>query len=176
MLQQTAHLACHRGRREACHIQQREGLLNSLASNGRASGVFESKQHFKGLREVSHHALFSSNSPQLGDVQSAQPFDVEGTAFLVHFVVELGVDLGYLVGFWELPGGRNVVDLLRSTPVDMVLEHLLNVYQHELAASAEAQQVVVVPAVGLVEPRLLNPFSELRQDRLLLSGSVAHKS
>ncbi len=81
-----------------------------MASDCRTSGVFESKQNFKGPREVSHHALFSGNSPQLGDVQSAQPFDVEGTAFLVHFVVELGVDLGYLLGFWELPGGCNVIN------------------------------------------------------------------
>ncbi len=91
-------------------------------------------------------------------------------------MVELRVDLSYFVGFWKLPRSRDIINTLSSSPVNVILKHLLHVGQHELTASTEAEEIVVIPTVAFIESAFVDPLSELRKDRFLLRTGVAHEA
>jgi hypothetical protein len=118
-------------------------------------------QRFKAESVLSHHALLGRNGEQLGHIKVSETFDVERTAFLIGFMVELGVDLCNLVSFLELPRLFDIVDAFFHAPLDEIPPHFLHVNKYKLTRAREPEVIIVIKAFLWIVSSQLSPFFEL---------------
>lgn len=120
------------------------------------------------------HAVLGRTLEQSLDVDRANVLNVDGAASLVNVVVVAGVALADSITLLKDKVVEGTVDLELLSPVFAVDKHLVGIDNVELAGAEEAEDIVVVVALGDKDALGLDQILELVQSVLLLRRQVAN--